>query len=146
MGRTKVVALATLVAGSTAVLAEERASTPAYRVIVHPSNPASGVDRKFLADAFLKKSTRWPNQELIRPVDLDAATSTRRTFTREVLARSVSAVRNYWQQSIFSGRDVPPPELDSDEEVVRYVLRHSGAVGYVSGSANVSGAKILAVK
>ncbi len=147
MGGTKLVALALiLVTGSTAAIAEERPSTPAYRVIVHPSNSASGVDRKFLMDAFLKKSTRWPNQELIRPVDLDAQTLARRTFSRAVLARSVSAVKSYWQQSIFSGRDVPPPELDTDEEVIKYVLKHGGAVGYVSGSANVSGVKILTVK
>ena len=43
----------------------------------------------------------------------------------------------------FSGRDVPPPELESDEAVVNYVLEHRGAVGYVSGAAKVRGAKVV---
>ena len=41
---------------------------------------------------------------------------------------------------------MPPPELDSDEEVVRYVLKHQGAVGYVSGGAAIGGARIVAVR
>jgi hypothetical protein len=62
-----------------------------------------------------------------------------------VLKRSVAAVRNYWQQRIFSGRGVPPPELDSDEEIVAYVLKHRGAVGYVSGSAELRGTNAIEV-
>jgi ABC-type phosphate transport system substrate-binding protein len=146
MRRTKLVALLLLLGvggASTAVVAEEH---PAYRVVVHPSNSASSVDRKFLSDAFLKKATRWSGGEVIRPVDLDAESPVRRRFSQEVLGRSVSAVKSYWQQVIFSGRDVPPPELDTDEQVIRYVVKSPGAVGYVSGSAAVSGVKILTVK
>jgi len=62
-----------------------------------------------------------------------------------VLKRSVEAVKGYWQQRIFSGHDVPPPEFDSDDDVVKYVLKHEGAVGYVSGNANLNGSKVLTV-
>jgi hypothetical protein len=70
----------------------------------------------------------------------------RRRFSDEVLHRSVSEVKSYWQQRIFSGRDVPPPELDTDDQVVTYVLRHAGAVGYVSAEAALNGTKVLEVR
>jgi len=59
----------------------------------------------------------------------------------------VEAVRRYWQQCIFSGRSVPPPELDSDEAIVRYVAKYRGAVGYVSADAKLGDrdVKVLAV-
>jgi ABC-type phosphate transport system substrate-binding protein len=117
-----------------------------YRVIVHAQNPATSVDRAFVADAFLKKTTRWRDGELILPVDLSGDATARRDFTADVLKRSVVAVRSYWQQLIFSGRDVPPPELDSDVAVVKYVREHRGALGYVSSSADVSAIKIISVK
>ncbi len=131
---------------SLAALAQPRPGLPAFRVIVHPSNPVASVDRKFLADAFFKKTTRWSHDEVIRPVDQRSDSAARNRFSEEVLRRSVDAVRNYWQQIIFSGRDVPPPELDSDEEVVKYVLKHHGALGYVSGGANLNGAKVVTVQ
>ena len=49
-----------------------------------------------------------------------------------MLKRSVAAVRSYWQQRIFSGRDVPPPEVDTENQVIKYVAGDPGALGYVS--------------
>lgn len=116
---------------------------PSFRVIVHPDNRIDAASRAFLADAFLKRVTRWGDDEAIRPVDQRPDSGVRERFSRDVLKRSVAAVRNYWQQRIFSGRGVPPPELESDEAVVTYVLQHRGAVGYVSGGADLRGARAI---
>jgi hypothetical protein len=70
----------------------------------------------------------------------------RRAFSQEVLRRTPGAVRAYWQQAIFSGRSVPPPELDSDAAVVAYVLRSPGAIGYVSAGAAVGGARVVTLR
>jgi len=121
-------------------------SAAAYKVIVNPQNPNIQVERRFLLEAFLKKTTHWRHGEPIRPVDLAADSPVRRRFSQEALNRSVAAVKSYWQQSIFAGRDLPPPELDSDEAVVQYVLRYPGAIGYVSGGANLGGARALQVR
>jgi ABC-type phosphate transport system substrate-binding protein len=146
--------LATVALGAAVVIAAgvappSRASasgTPPFKVIVNPANPISALDRKFLADVFLKKVTRWGNGEVVHPVDLRSDSPVRQQFSDEILRRSVSAVKSFWQQLVFSGRDVPPPEVDSDEQVVKYVLRFEGGVGYVSGAAGVDRVKPVAVK
>lgn len=119
---------------------------PLFRVIVHPSNPLRAAERELVADAFLKKVTRWPGGESIRAVDLRPDDQVRRRFSESVLKRGVGAVRSYWQQRIFSGRDVPPPELDSEASVVSFVAKFPGAIGYVSGSAKLSGVAELGIK
>jgi ABC-type phosphate transport system substrate-binding protein len=121
-------------------------AAPGFRVIVNAQNQVTSVDRRFLADAFLKKTTRWGDGQPIRPVDLGPDAAVRQRFSDDVLRRSVSAVKSYWQQLVFSGRDVPPPELDSDEEVVRYVARYPGAVGYVSPAASLAGVRAVMVR
>lgn len=129
---------------ATAAVAQP--ASPPYLIVVNGTNPITAVGRKFLAEAFLKKTTRWESGELIRPVDQESDSTVRRHFTEQVLKRSVTAVRSYWQQVIFAGRDVPPPELPGDREVLEYVKRHPGAVGYVSAAADTAGAKVLAVR
>ena len=119
---------------------------PPFRIVAHPGNSATALDRRFLEDAFLKKIKAWPSGEIIRPVDLEPGSEVRRRFTDQVLRRPLAAVRAYWQQRIFSGRDVPPPELNSDEEVIKYVHKHAGAIGYVSGAAPVDGLRVIAVQ
>ncbi|MBI5543208.1 MAG: hypothetical protein HY901_04930 [Deltaproteobacteria bacterium] len=117
-----------------------------FRVIVNRDVPVRSVDRRLLAEVFLKKHTRWSDGKTIRPVDLASDSPVRVRFSQEVLRRSVVAVKNYWQPIIFSGRDVPPPELPSDSAVVQYVNAHPGAIGYVSEAAEIGKAKPILVE
>ena len=109
---------------------EAAGDAPSYRVIVHAENPSRGVSREFATNAFLKRVTRWDDGERLSPVDL----------------RSVAAVRKYWQQQIFSGRGLPPPELESEQAVVSYVSKHRGGLGYVGPDIELRGVKVLAVR
>jgi len=58
----------------------------------------------------------------------------------------VQNLDTYWQQQIFSGKDVPPSNKSSDDDVIAFVKSNPGAIGYVSGSAAVAGVKVVAVK
>ena len=100
-----------------------------FVIIVNRENPATFESREFVAKAFLKKTSRWDGGAAIQPADQGAESEVRRGFSQRVLGRPVSAVRAYWQQRIFSGRDLPPVELDSDEAVVHYVSRYHGGIG-----------------
>jgi ABC-type phosphate transport system substrate-binding protein len=140
--------LLALIAVASTVSAQQLAPAPpapAYRVIVHPRNSITHLDRIFLQDAFFQRTTRWPNGRVIHPTDLIPSSSARRKFSQEVLGRSVEAIKAYWQQRIFSGRDVPPPEFDGDAKVVAYVLQNEGAIGYVSGAASLGGSRVIIV-
>lgn len=118
---------------------------PEFRVIAHAARPETSVERAFVADVFLKNVTRWANEDPTRPVDQRPENEVRKRFSESVLRRTVAAVKTYWQQRIFSGRGVPPPELDSDEAVVHYVEAHPGAIGYISGSAPHGKTKVLTI-
>jgi ABC-type phosphate transport system substrate-binding protein len=117
-----------------------------FRVIVAPGNPVDGVDRRFLLEAFLRKTTRWPDGQALRPVDQLPDSPTRRRFSDDALRRSVSAVKAYWLQAIFSGRNVPPPEVEGDDQVVKFVMQTPGAIGYVSADGSLGGAKVVPVR
>ena len=114
-------------------------------VIVNPANTMNAIDRKFLAQIFLKKKTRGPNGESVFPADLSASSEIREWFSERFLERGVSAVKNYWQRNIFSGYKVPPPEFDREEDVTNYVRDHPGAIGYVSEPSKAGGTKVLSV-
>lgn len=114
-----------------------------FRVIVQRENSINAVSREFLSDVFLAKTTRWGDGEPTRVVDQRFDSPVREGFSEAVLRRPVSAIRSYWQRLIFSGRGLPPPELDSDDAVIRFVQSHRGAVGYVSPNAATSAVKVI---
>lgn len=117
-----------------------------YRVIVHAANPVSSLTRDQLSRYFLKKTTAWEDGRTVAPADLFEASPVRVAFSRDVHRKSVAAIKSYWQQRIFSGSDIPPPEFAADSEVVLYVRARPGAIGYVSAAAEVAGIKAVEVK
>lgn len=117
-----------------------------FKVIVNSANSTSDLTTEQAAKLFLKQSTKFPNGTAAQPVDLAKASSVRAAFSKAVLGRPVSAVESYWQQQIFSGKDVPPSAKGSDDEVIAFVKSTPGAIGYVSGGASTAGVKVIDVK
>jgi len=123
------------------------ATSEEYKIIVHPGNPIIAIDRQFLRDAFLRKAADWSGGgELVRPIDLLAGSAVRGRFVRDVLKKTPSQLRSYWNQQIFSGKGVPPPEADSTAAAVAYVLANSGAIGYLPADADPAGAKVVGIR
>ncbi len=130
-------------AWTVAVVADAQ---PAYRIVAHPSNPASSLGRSEAARLFLKKVTEWPDGRAVAVIDQERSSAVRQAFSREVHQRDADAIAAHWQTAVFSGRDVPPPIGRSDSDVVAFVRANPGAIGYVSAAADVSGVKVLTVR
>jgi ABC-type phosphate transport system substrate-binding protein len=114
-------------------------------VIVHPSNPPTAIDKGQLSKLLLKVNTTWSNGNKVMPVDQKVTSGTRDAISRAVHGRSARVIKNWWNQQIFAGKGVPPPELASDARVIAFVLTNPGAVGYVDGAAVTGDAKVIAV-
>jgi len=123
------------------------AQAPEFTVIVNASNPISSLPRDDVAKLFLKKTVIWQSGQAVAPVELPTAAKAREAFARTVLNKSVAQVKSYWQQQIFSGRDVPPPEKQNENDVVAFVRSNPGAIGYVSKGVDIGrGVKPLSVE
>ena len=103
-----------------------------YRVIVNSANPTSTLSKEDLARVYLKKMSSWKHGQSVTVVDLGPKSAVRAEFSMAVLGRDVPTMKNYWQQSLFSGRGVPPIEQPSEQQVVAFVAANPGAIGYVS--------------
>jgi ABC-type phosphate transport system substrate-binding protein len=108
-----------------------------FVVIVNTANPAAALPRDAVAKIFLKTSRSWDNGNPAKPVDLPVGAAAREAFSREVLHQSAGAIDERWQRQIFSGRDVPPPRKGSDAEVIQYVSRNPGGIGYVAAGSSL---------
>ncbi|QJR37205.1 phosphate ABC transporter substrate-binding protein [Gemmatimonas groenlandica] len=138
--RTLVVALVATVASTSSLAAQD------FKVIVNSANPTSELSIDATSKLFLKQSAKFASGTAAQPVDLAKASAVRAAFSKAVLGRPSSAVETYWQQQIFSGKDVPPPAKASDDDVIAFVKANPGAIGYVSAGASTAGVKVIDVK
>jgi ABC-type phosphate transport system substrate-binding protein len=116
-----------------------------YRVIVNAANPMDSMSKVQLGRLFLKKSAAWDDGTPAVPVDQVRTADVRALFTDEVLKKRVNNVISHWQQMAFSGRGVPPSELNSDADVLAFVKANRGAIGYVSRGEPLADVKIVRV-
>ncbi len=117
-----------------------------YKVVVNGSNPVASVPKRVLSAMFLRKVAEWSNGVKVAPVDQKEGSPVRAAFSEDVHGKSVSAIKSYWGQMIFSGRGVPPPEKGAEAEVLAFVRANPGAVAYVSAADGaLEGVKVLRI-
>ena len=121
------------------------AQAASYKLIVNNSVSLNSLSKKAASDLFLKKTTKWENGSTVAPVDQLESSNTREGFSKAVHGKTAAAVKSYWNQQIFSGRDVPPVEKKSDAEVLSFVRSNPGAIGYVSEAASVEGVRVVSI-
>ena len=117
-----------------------------FKVIVNSANATASLSASDASKIFLKESAKFPGGVAATPVDLGKASPARAAFSKAVIGRSVGAIEIYWQQQIFSGKEVPPSTKSSDDDMVAFVKSNPSAIGYVSGGASTAGVKVVDVK
>ena len=128
------------------VVAGPLTSQSGFQVVVNTANPQSAMAKEDVSKLFLRKTISWSSGLKVAPVDQAASRSVRDLFTQKVHGKPVAAINAYWQKLIYSGRKTPPPQLASDSEVLNYLRRNSGGIGYVSAGATIgNGLKRLIV-
>lgn len=129
-----------------AVLGAMSAQAAGYKVIVNASNPTTSLAKKDVSALFLKKKPKWDDGIPVVAVDQSDRSAAREAFTTAVHGKPVAAIKSYWQQQIFSGRDVPPVEKATDAEVIAFVRNNREAVGYVADDVPTAGVKVVNVQ
>jgi len=117
-----------------------------YQIVVNSANPSASLAKERLAAYFLKKETRWGDGTKVAVVDRAPGAAVRAAFSKSVLGKDVAAVKSYWQRLLFSGKETPPAELDTDREVMEFVAKSPGGIGYVSAGTDLgAGVKALRI-
>ena len=115
-----------------------------YKIVVNPSNPLTSMSRDDVSRIFLKKSAKFPDGRGASPVDLPASSPIRESFSKNIHGKPASAVDAYWQQQIFSGRDIPPAQK-SESAALSFVRSNENGIAYVSAGADTGGLKVITV-
>ena len=114
------------------------------KVIANSSVKADTISAAELKRVFLEEKSSLGDGTHVEPV-LQKDGPVHEAFLQEYLGISEDDLQAYYQTLLFTGRGFMPKVLGSDAQVVAYVARTRGAIGYVSSAASVVGVKTLAI-
>jgi len=115
------------------------------KVVANPSVGASSVSADELKSVFLQEKSSLSDGSHVEPV-LQKGGTAHEAFLKDYLDKNDSALQTYYRSLVFTGKGSMPKAVGSDAEVVAYVAKTKGAIGYVSADASASGVKVLDVK
>ncbi len=115
------------------------------KVIANSSVAAASIPAEELKRIFLITKSSLEDGTHVEPV-LAKGGPTHEQFVKEMLGKTDAALQTYYRSLVFTGKGSMPKAFASDAEVVAYVAKTRGAIGYVSAGAAAGGVKTLEVK
>ncbi len=114
-------------------------------VIANPSVAADSVGINNLRDYYLGNATSWTDGKPVRPA-LPAAGPVLTEFLKTCVKKTPGHFSLLWKKAVFTGTGTPPAEFATDADLIEFVAKTPGALGFVAAETPVHGVKILQVK
>lgn len=113
-------------------------------IIVNPSVAVSGISKNELKEIFTGKQVTWDDGQAVKPALLTKGEA-HEEFIRDFVGKTTNQFTTYWRKMIFTGQGIQPRTFETSPEVIDYIAKTPGAIGYVSSSDLSTGTKALPV-
>lgn len=119
-----------------------KANAQTVAIIVNTQNPVEQMSQIEVKLYYMRKIKQtWPGLgSVIIPVGYRPDSPFKQAFLSQIMKMSNSALDSYFKQREFANAETIPDQLMSEAEVIDYVSKNTGAIGYVSIAA-LDGAK-----
>lgn len=107
------------------------ATAAQFVVVVSAKNPVKTLSRNQVVDIFLGKTTQFPNGEQAIPIDQPEGTPVRDEFYATVSGKSAAQLKAHWSKIIFTGRGLPPAEVQNSNKLKQTLAENPAAIGYI---------------
>ena len=122
---------------ATTAMSEETA-------IVNPASAITNLSDDDLKDYYLGKKASWPDGSKVVVVVLDDGPS--HDSLMKKLGKSASQFTTGWKKLVFTGKGAMPEQVKTEDQLVAFVAKTPGAIGYVDSAKAKEGVKALSVK
>jgi hypothetical protein len=146
--KREIAAIVQTVVIAAALIALASGSTPAagsVKIIANMSVKSDSISSDDLKGVYMQEKSSLSDGSSVEPV-LEKDGPTHEAFVKEYLGKSDSALQTYYRSQVFTGKGSMPKSVGTDAEMVAYVAKTKGAIGYVAAGATADGVKTLDVK
>jgi ABC-type phosphate transport system substrate-binding protein len=114
-------------------------------LVAHPSVEKSEMTAGEIQKVFLGKTANWADGSrivlsMLKGGDVSA------DFLKMNVKKSQKQFGTFWKKAVFSGTGEMPAAFDTEADLVTFVSRTPGAVGYVDESTPHDEVKVIIIK
>ncbi len=113
-------------------------------IIANPSVPIDTVTKDELKKIYMGKIVKWVGGEQINSVLLNVK-DVHNEFVTKYIKKTPAQFDNYWRMMIFSGKGIRPQAFNNEQDLIEFVAKTKGAIGYVLSTGQLEKIKILGI-
>jgi ABC-type phosphate transport system substrate-binding protein len=99
-------------------------------VIAHPSVPEDSLDKDRLYDVYKGDVRSWEDGTKIKLWDLGERCEIRDSFY-DFIGKRPSRMKSIWMRKLLTGEGGPPDISESQDDMLKNVIKAPGSIGYV---------------
>lgn len=104
----------------------------------------ASITQTELKNIYLGKKDKWSDNQKVVCTTLNPGPCFA-DFIKQYVKISDLQYQNYWKKQIFTGTGQPPRGFDSEADLVDYVSKTTGAIGYSCSQPDTGKVKIMTV-
>ncbi|MBI9016086.1 MAG: hypothetical protein JEZ07_02380 [Phycisphaerae bacterium] len=112
-------------------------------IIVNNDVAKEVVTYNDMKNMFLNKRIKWSNGKAVVPMVLKSG-EIHEKFLKQYVSKTRAQYLSYWKKLIFTGKAKMPKTFTNESELLKYVAKTPGAIGYVS-AATAKDSKLVTV-
>jgi ABC-type phosphate transport system substrate-binding protein len=105
----------------------------------------TSLSKDDIKNIYLGKKSSWSDNTKITFVTLSDS-DIQKSFLKEYINKTPSQFNTYWKKLVFTGKGKMPKSFDSDADLIDFVSKTDGALGYVSASSESDDVKVIKVQ
>ena len=99
-------------------------------VIVNKHSAIDTLNAQQIRNLYMGDSRHSPQGEKITVINQRQLTPEKKQFFAQLIQKKPSQYHAYWARLLFTGKAVPPRELENNIEVIEYVAANKNALAY----------------
>ncbi len=92
----------------------------------------SDLSKGEIKKIFIGQMVKWGNNSKINIVTLKKGSEIHTEFVRTYTGKSPSQFEKYWRKMVFTGKGSIPRSFKTEKELLDYIIKTDGSIGYVS--------------
>ena len=104
---------------------------------------ADQLNHSLVSKIYLGRAFSLPDGTPVMPIERNKHDPIKKEFHQKLHSRSLNQLNSYWSRLIFTGRNPPPAEVESDEDVLQLVKHQATLVGYIRSENLTPDVKVL---
>ncbi len=111
-------------------------------IILNNNVKASDINKSIVKKIYSGYKTKWDNNDSI-DLTVMLKSELHEKFLKKYVKKTPSQFKMTWRQMMFTGKGSQPKNFKTIKEVVEYVSKNEGAIGYVSADVPADNVKVI---